>query len=115
MLQHLLGVLAVILSGSAGTWLMTEVAKKVDAFNLSNASADVLRAIAGGMALVATLLLGLANHDVQPTDLLHGATAVVTFISMWLGSHNLHNVLGNLEGTPHTPAPPTTTAPPSVS
>lgn len=91
-IQHACSWLIVLLTGSGGTFLLVQIAKRLNAFNLSGASAIALRSMSGVLSLAAVVLLGFANHDVQPTDLGHILLAVLTAVSTWLGSHQLHSL-----------------------
>ena len=108
MILHILSYLAVLVSGASGTWFLTEAAKQVNLFKLSTASAAILRGVAGAFALLSVVILGLVNHDLQPTDLQHLLLPALTFAVNWLGSHNIHKLTNKWAAAPVAtpPAPP---------
>lgn len=90
LLPHALSFLATVTTGASGTWFLTEAAKRLNVLGLSQGATSALRSVAGGLSLISVLLLGLANRDVQPTDLGHIVAALLAFGSTWLGAHSLH-------------------------
>lgn len=78
------------IGGGVGVFVLMEVAKRVNAIPLSAGQTGKLRAAAGGLSLLATILIGAADHKLQPESLSQLLLGLLTFGGTWVASHGLH-------------------------
>lgn len=85
--QATLGTLATLVGGTAGTWFFTELVKKAKSIPINQGDATKIRVVASVLALISTIVGGIASGTLDSVSLQDSAQTVVTTIAIALGAH----------------------------
>lgn len=84
---------AEFLGSGAGVYLLTALAKKVSFIPISEGQTARIRAFAGFLSLVGTVLIGVANKNVGSQDLQHLFVSGIGLALSWMTAHTVHQVV----------------------
>lgn len=87
----IISLLLKIVGGVGGVYACTALLKHFPQIPWVNK--DNARMVAGVLSAASTVIIGYGDQNVQPTDIQHLLVAVLTFASMWGGSHATHAAL----------------------
>lgn len=97
-LPEILDILRNIVLGGTGVWAAVEAGKKIEAVPLEEGQTVRLRAVAGVLSALATVLVAVADKNLQPDSLQNVALAVLTFAGTWAAAHGAHKLNKAVKG-----------------
>lgn len=92
-LIHYLTLLGEFVGSGVGVWAITEAAKKIESIPLKEGDVTKIRAVAGGLSVLATLLVDWSNGSLDPTQLQNVVVSVIGVAVSWLVAHQTHKAL----------------------
>lgn len=91
--NSVLGELTTIVGGSAGTWLCTEIVKRIKAIPINEGDVVKLRVTASIIGAVAAVVGGIASGTLDSLSLQDAIQTILTAVTIAVGAHVTHKVV----------------------
>jgi hypothetical protein len=92
-IEQILGTMAQLVGSGVGTFLITEIVKKIKLIPIGEGQKVRLRSLSGGLSVISVLLLGFVNQDLKPDDVQGSIVALIGALATWGVSHGTYKTL----------------------
>jgi len=93
-IQTILSTLALLAGGTVGVWGCTEIIKRAKSIPwISSGDTTKIRATAGVLSAILAAIIALLDNKLTPDTLQGVIVDVLSVITMWTGSHAVHEIV----------------------